>query len=269
VLRDSYGNVEKDEKTGLRFKYLRDGTNSTSNIVGKVFYDKKVIVIDDPEVNAALNFSSNRNWTYPEPIVNVASTLGNHDTGCTYYFTYKTLDGSGPKNDSTSWGYTGIQPLHCQYIKSITPSLSGSQFSIQENDTPWKTNTVSACTGVNIQNILVIIGTGSTTSTHADDNSWYYSAMNITTMSTAVNLPNYTGFVAAGNRYGFSTTNDGFDNPDSPFGSSYLGFAYMSGNFESTIYKMVATCVAKNNEFNSTQNETFNSSTNESVYITS
>jgi hypothetical protein len=27
--------------------------------------------------------------------------------------------------------------------------------------------------------------------------------------------------------------------------------------------------VAKNNEFNSTQNETFNSSTNESVYITS
>jgi len=57
-------------------------------------------------------------------------------------------------------------------------------------------------------------------------------------------------------------------NSDLRFGDDTTMLAYFSAIAQSTIYKMSTTLVARNNEFNVTQNETFDGTVNESVYIT-
>lgn len=55
---------------GLRYYHLWDtnpNTNGVPNRVGKVFPDLKMIVFDDDEIIAALNYKSNRSWTLPAP----------------------------------------------------------------------------------------------------------------------------------------------------------------------------------------------------------
>jgi hypothetical protein len=55
---------------GLRYYHLWDtnpNTNGVPNRVGKVFPDLKMIVFDDDEIIAALNYKSNRSWTLPSP----------------------------------------------------------------------------------------------------------------------------------------------------------------------------------------------------------
>jgi hypothetical protein len=50
----------KPNSNNLKFRYLVDqqGVN-----VGKVFVDKKIIVFDDQELVAALEYKTNRKWT--------------------------------------------------------------------------------------------------------------------------------------------------------------------------------------------------------------
>lgn len=55
---------------GLRYYHLWDthpNTNGYPNRVGKVFPDYKMIIFDDDEIVASLNYKSNRNWTLPAP----------------------------------------------------------------------------------------------------------------------------------------------------------------------------------------------------------
>jgi hypothetical protein len=51
-------------------------------------------------------------------------------------------------------------------------------------------------------------------------------------------------------------------------GKEFLNFIFLSGAYESHIYKMAATCVAKNTEFNATQNESYSGTLSSSTYIT-
>ena len=55
---------------GLRYYHLWDtfaNSNGVPNRVGKVFPDLKIVVFDDDEIVAALNYKSNRSWTIPAP----------------------------------------------------------------------------------------------------------------------------------------------------------------------------------------------------------
>ena len=55
---------------GIRYYHLWDtnaNSNGIPNRVGKVFPDLKMIVFDDDEIIAALNYKSNRSWTLPAP----------------------------------------------------------------------------------------------------------------------------------------------------------------------------------------------------------
>jgi hypothetical protein len=54
--------------TGLSVTYY-DLADKYGNIVGKVFNDLKVFVIEDQELLFAMSYKSNRNWTLPKPTI--------------------------------------------------------------------------------------------------------------------------------------------------------------------------------------------------------
>lgn len=111
----------KPNTNNLKFRYLVDqqGIN-----VGKVFVDKKIIVFDDQELIAALDYKSNRKWTLPAPRFSTVPvdlpTFYDLDqvisTGQTAWVTYMF------QNTST----TGITGMHCNYYGEITGSTNSN-----------------------------------------------------------------------------------------------------------------------------------------------
>lgn len=93
----------------------------TPKVVGKVFPQLKVVVIEDDELVAAMSYKSNRNWTLPELAASIVAPDGITSTGVlgvgeTMYLTY-TLE-----NDL---GYGLQNSLSCQeYIKITNNSSS-------------------------------------------------------------------------------------------------------------------------------------------------
>lgn len=55
-------------QNNLKYRYLLD---EQDNRVGKVFVDKKIIVFDDQEIVAALDYKSNRRYTLPIPKISL------------------------------------------------------------------------------------------------------------------------------------------------------------------------------------------------------
>jgi hypothetical protein len=73
------------------------------NVVGKVFIDEKIIVIEDPELLSVLSYKANRNWSLPKPILTLTepgvcgntSTIGSVQPGEYFFATYLFADTNG------------------------------------------------------------------------------------------------------------------------------------------------------------------------------
>lgn len=97
------------------FRYLLDEQGYK---VGKVFTGKKIIVFDDQEIIAALEYKANRRYTLPAPRVSsvpvdLPCAIGDDpvlSTGQTAYITY-LLEYIGD---------TALSGLHCNYYSSVT-----------------------------------------------------------------------------------------------------------------------------------------------------
>lgn len=97
------------------FRYLLDEQGYK---VGKVFTGKKIIVFDDQEIIAALEYKANRRYTLPAPRVSsvpvdLPCAVGDDpvlSTGQTAYITY-LLEYIGD---------TALSGLHCNYYSSVT-----------------------------------------------------------------------------------------------------------------------------------------------------
>lgn len=110
---DYYVRSIKNNNHGEIFRYLKDeiGVN-----VGKVFPNKKVIVFDDPELVAILDYRSNRRFTLPSPRIsitpsNVNPPLFDGVNGSTYWVTYMMANSAS----SSSLNY-----LPCNYFHKLT-----------------------------------------------------------------------------------------------------------------------------------------------------
>lgn len=95
----------------------------TPIVVGKVFPQLKMIVIDDEEIVAAISYKSSRNWTLPALSANLVSPTGGTSTGIldvneTMYLTYAL--------DTTSGTKLGAN-LPCQHYIKITNNTSSSK----------------------------------------------------------------------------------------------------------------------------------------------
>lgn len=64
----NYGSVQNDELGAGKYSglYLKWQENLNKRL-GFIFYDLRIVVIDDPELATALGYNSNRNYTLPEP----------------------------------------------------------------------------------------------------------------------------------------------------------------------------------------------------------
>lgn len=103
----------------LLYRYLLD---ENGNRVGKVFPKNKVVVFDDQELVAVLDYRSNRRFTLPAPKVSIipsdttiSDSLINTTTPETYWVTYMLAN---EQYDLTS----SLNQLPCNYFTKITSS---------------------------------------------------------------------------------------------------------------------------------------------------
>lgn len=120
----------KPNTNNVKFRFLLD---EQGNRVGKVFVDKKIIVFDDQELVAILDYKSNRKWTLPAPRFSTVPV----DLPTFYDLTPVVQTGE------TAWvtymfqytGDTGRNGMHCNYYGKITGSTdSNIGFKFDTND---------------------------------------------------------------------------------------------------------------------------------------
>lgn len=284
---DSFGTTEVDEHSGLKFRYLRDGVTSTSNVVGKVFYDKKLILLDDQELVAVLQHTSNRNWTYPPCKANLI--FQNYyspwtKSGTSYYITYRVREAGG-FGSYDRWGlFSSLFPLHCRYITRVDDFSGNSAIQIEIPAQPWATGGTNCISGDPLNafgrlwvadRLDLIIGTGTTSSTAPDPNSWrimsggsdgvWTNKFSGTSFILSLEGTDWCYYSGAPYSLGFSGSSTSGTSALT-IGEEWLSWSYLSGQVATDIYKMSAVCIGKPNEFNATQNETWQGGSN-STYI--
>lgn len=106
-------------------------TNATPLVVGKVFPQLKVVVIDDDEIVAAISYKSNRNWTLPALTANLVSPSGSTATGILpseqymwLTYTFENTSGSGLTTTLPCQKYT-IMANNTSGSKDVQFKLSG------------------------------------------------------------------------------------------------------------------------------------------------
>ena len=121
---DYYVKSTKNAKHQLLFRFLVDEQN---NKVGKVFVKNKIVVFDDQELVAILDYRSNRKYTLPAPKISTvpsdtvtASSLLT-STGQTAFVTYVFANTSG----------TTMNALPCNYYSKITGTTTSSQVTMK------------------------------------------------------------------------------------------------------------------------------------------
>lgn len=140
---DYYIRSTKNDRHDLLFRYLID---EQGNKVGKVFPKNKIVVFDDQELVAVLDYRSNRKYTLGAPKVTavpsnnvIANSIISGTTGQTFYITYmlsETNSTTSPLNTSPSnyyvklsinnTGDTSYQTV--TYPSDINVRFSGSTF---------------------------------------------------------------------------------------------------------------------------------------------
>lgn len=273
-LYDSAGIVERDLLTNRRFKYLRDSTNESGNIVGKVFYDSKFVVIDDQELSAALTYQSNRNWTFPRMSVNVydsgAPTWISGYTGQSLFLTYQCIESGTTLIGSARYGIK--EPMHCRYVKKVDLGLAdyAKAMSVTIPTMQWSTGGTNCIapiggtvSGVNfVVDQINVLATTAKSDGYPDPAGWKVVS---TISGTGISSTTLKGPISTGLTVDYSLCR-AYSLPAGSTGNSYmtvgldvLAPCYFSGTWASDVYKMSAICVAGSNEFNTTQNETYSS----------
>jgi hypothetical protein len=141
---DYYIRSTKNDRHDLLFRYLID---EQGNKIGKVFPKNKIVVFDDQELVAVLDYRSNRKFTLGAPkITSVPSndTIGNSiisgTTGQTFYVTYMLSETSGatsPLNTLPSNYYVKLSINNTEdssyqtitYPSNINVKFSGNTFN--------------------------------------------------------------------------------------------------------------------------------------------
>ena len=158
---DYYVKSSINSRHQIKFRYLVDEQN---NKVGKVFVDNKVIVFDDQELVAMLNYRSNRRYTLPSPKLGLISNDGLSSqsmlstTGQTAWVTYVFENTSG----------NTLNSLPCNYFNKISSTGTPSQITMKFSGNSFS-NMVTGFTEVTdgfvADKFYALVQTGATPST--------------------------------------------------------------------------------------------------------
>jgi len=266
---------------GLRYYHLWDthpNTNGYPNRVGKVFPDYKMIIFDDDEIVAALNYKSNRSWTLPAPKLGLVTPntfsgvlggtagliTGNTEVlHLTYIFTNTAF----------------TQSLHCNYYSTITGNdqslLPGASDVLIRfgNEFPFLQNSYTSPSGFTATGLKIIAQKVSTGTTRPVATSW--KEINVTSQLSATtvggrltssgltnttiqltksmydtastyNLSNYLNLVPLGST-GLTLN----------FGGEYFFFGNIQTDIQATIYVMNFLCNLGQTQFFDSSNPTW------------
>ena len=175
---DYYVKSTKNAKHQLLFRFLVDEQN---NKVGKVFVRNKIVVFDDQELVAILDYRSNRKYTLPAPKISTvpsdAITANSllTSTGQTAWVTYVFAYTSG----------TTMNALPCNYYSKITGTTTPSQvtmkFSGSTSFNTLKTSFSNVNDGFVADKFYALVSTGAT------PNSSDWKAIDLTTTDIKTN----------------------------------------------------------------------------------
>ena len=144
----------------IDYRDLVDGTGTTANRVGKIFYNHKTIVFDDEEIVAALDVNSKRNYTLTAPKVNAVVTnspLTDLTTGKTIYVTYMVSNGTG----------SALNGLPCNYFMKVTGQTIPHSIAVKFNSNDF-TNLNNGYTANKFHILAQIVNNG----TKPNPESW-------------------------------------------------------------------------------------------------
>ena len=144
--------------------------------VGKIFYNQQVIVFDDEEIVAALDYKSNRKFTLPAPKVSAIITndpITDLTTGKTMWITYM-LSYSGDTNTNS---------LPCNYYTKLTGSTTPHSVSVKFGSDEFQylqTTTGNTING-HIANEFYLLFQITNNGEYPDSDAWsYYKQTGIT-----------------------------------------------------------------------------------------
>jgi len=273
---------------GIRYYHLWDTNtdiNGYPNRVGKVFPDLKIVVIDDEELVAALNYKSNRNWTLPAPKLGYISPT-NSDSVTTGY--QGILTGS----NETLWvtyrfnNTAFTDSLHCNYYITITGEEAGCGDGTSKNVTvsfgpefPFLNDSPSGNPDGFSANKLVMLVQKTTTGSRPTPENWkeidmtsqisgitsgsYISESNMASKTFQITKENYD----AGSSYVLENYIDIPQTGDSQlnFGDEFFFYGTLKSDIAATIYVMNYQVNLGQTQFLDSSNPTW---TGNSPYVT-
>ena len=290
-------NAKKIQPTtlaGFTTEYYDLVETSTQNIVGKVFNDLKIAIIEDQEILNAMSLKSNRSWTLPNanfvsrnsnlsllPILRPSSVETNY-LAITYL-----LQSNNNYSASTNYGYsTGI---HCGYITKIYPQTIPQvvDFNISSADLQFMQSSegLSAGTGFNA-NKFKIIAQKVPLGQEPDSDSWieydYTPKLDNYTSWSATTIPvsNLAGrtYTFTNTEYTAGTTYTVTDyigalpttsNPNDglAFGEESILLGNINCDIKAVVYRTKIVQRLNFNQYNTSTNPTFDDAQDD-VYVT-
>jgi hypothetical protein len=288
LFRPHYIQSKKDVKfnsPGLRYYYLWDthvNGNGYPSRVGKVFPDYKMVIFDDDEIIASLNYKSNRSWTLPAPkvgtiIPNACYGVMGEDEGLlsanteSVFVTYR-FNNSAFTNS-----------LHCNYYTKVTPTLLdpnqptyniflkfGSEFPFLVSDI------ATIPTGYTANEMKVLVQKVSSGTTRPSPTLWkeidVMSQLSASTLNGKLTVTGLTGntIQITKDMYTNAPTYDLNSYITLPtaantgvtlnFGGEYYFYGAIQTDIQATIYVMNYLCNLGQTQFLSSTNPTWNAS---------
>ena len=276
---------------GLRYYHLWDTFTNSNGIpsrVGKVFPDLKIIVFDDDEIVAALNYKSNRSWTLPAPKLGLITpnTFGGVLGGTvgllsgnteTLFMTY-ALNSSAFTNS-----------LHCNYYSTISGNdqslLPGASDIIMRfgNEFPFlQSDLLTTPSGFTANEIKLIVQKVPSGTTRPNPTLW--KEIDITNQFTASTQNGYltvsgltgTTIQLTKNMYDTASLYNLASYINLPvlnqsgvtlnFGGEYLFFGTITTDIQATIYVMNFLVNLGQTQFFDSSNPTWDKT--KSIYVT-
>lgn len=120
-------------------------------VIGKVFNDLKIVVIENTEILAALSYASNRNWTLPQfTQFSISSSSNSPSTDSQIYVTYALNNSTGDLGN----GYRNA--MICQdWSVGYGTGISGVQFGFSGNDFKFL-NSAANGTGFSATDLIIL-----------------------------------------------------------------------------------------------------------------
>jgi hypothetical protein len=280
--------------TGFTTEYYDLVETTSQSIVGKVFNDLKITVIEDQEILNALSLKSNRSWTLPDANFTLRTSssgelpiLGPSTTETNYLAITYLLESNNNYSATTNYGYsTGI---HCGYITKLYPQIlpQVSQFIIPSNDLQFMQSSagLTAGTGFNANTFKIIaqkVAIGSEpnpalwieynyTSKLDSYSTWSATTIPVTNLANRgysfTNAEYTAGTSYIVTNYVGSLPTTALPNVGLGFGEESILLGNVNSDIKAVVYRTKIIQKLNFNQYNTSKNPTFDTAQDD-VYVT-